>query len=54
MKSTRGGKRKGSGRKKPEFLTITKSVSMPSNKWDRLDELRGEQSRGKFIADRLD
>ena len=56
-KPIRGGARKGAGRK-PSVGTgrkvITRSVSMPPEKWDRLDELRGEQSRGKFIADRLD
>jgi hypothetical protein len=54
---TRGGAREGSGRPKGTGKgrkVITRSVSMPPEKWDRLDEMRGEQSRGKFIADRLD
>jgi hypothetical protein len=57
MKPTHGGKRHGSGRPQGTVKgrkVITRSVSMPPEKWDRLDELRGEQSRGKFIADRLD
>ena len=52
-----GGSRQNSGRPKGTVKgrkVITRSVSMPPEKWDRLDELRGEQSRGKFIADRLD
>jgi hypothetical protein len=54
---TRGGARKGAGRKTGSGTgrtAITRSVSMPPEKWDRLDDLRGEQSRGKFIAGRLD
>jgi hypothetical protein len=54
---TRGGARKGAGRPQGTAKgrkVITRSVSMPPEKWDRLDEMRGEQSRGKFIADRLD
>ena len=57
MKPTHGGKRPGSGRPKGTAKgrkVITRSVSMPPEKWDRLDEMRGEKSRGKFIADRLD
>jgi hypothetical protein len=27
---------------------------MPPEKWDRLDELRGEKSRGKFIAEKIE
>jgi hypothetical protein len=57
MKPTIGGKRHGSGRPQGTAKgrkVITRSVSMPPEKWDRLDELRGEQSRGKFIAGRLD
>jgi hypothetical protein len=56
-KPTRGGAREGAGRKPGSGTgrkVITRSVSMPPEKWDRLDELRGDKSRGKFITDRLD
>jgi hypothetical protein len=55
-KPTHGGTRPNAGRPKGTAKgrkVITRSVSMPPEKWDRLDEMRGEQSRGKFIADRL-
>jgi hypothetical protein len=55
-KTTHGGKRPNAGRPKGAIKgrkVVTRSVSMPPEKWDRLDELRGDKSRGKFIADRL-
>lgn len=51
-----GGKRKGAGR--PVGSTnathkadpaVTRSVSMPTTTWDRLDTLRGKSSRGSYI-----
>jgi hypothetical protein len=56
-KPTRGGSRPNAGRPQGTVKgrkVITRSVSMPPEKWDRLDELRGDKSRGKFIAERLD
>ena len=57
IQKTHGGPRKGAGRKKggtnanPKGRTaITRGVSMPAHDWDRLDALRGEKSRGKYIA----
>ncbi len=53
-KPTHGGKRPGSGRKptgKPP--AVTRSVSMPEVAWNVLDAARGEQSRGGFIAKKL-
>jgi len=53
---TRGGARKGAGRKpgSGKGRTVeTRSVSMPPELWDRLDAIRGEQSRGEWIADRV-
>lgn len=55
----RGGKRPGAGRPKgvrnqhrrPEDdLTVTRSISMPRRIWDRIDAMRGDQSRGKWLA----
>jgi hypothetical protein len=52
-----GGKRKGAGRKKGSTnanakgrTAITRGVSMSAPDWDRLDSLREEKSRGKYIA----
>jgi len=48
-----GGKRAGSGRKKGSGKgrsSISRSVSMSRECWDKLDSQRGTQSRGKFIA----
>jgi hypothetical protein len=56
-----GGKRNGSGRPKgstnathKEDIAVTKSVSMPASKWDKIDAMRGASSRGKFIAQLID
>ena len=52
----RGGKRAGAGRKPGSGkgrTVITRSVSMPPTTWDRLDTIRGEQSRGQWIAERV-
>ena len=49
-----GGPRKGAGRKKTAGrVAVTRSVSMRLASWDKLDEMRGEQSRGKYIATNL-
>jgi len=51
-----GGPRKGAGRPVGTTGTgkgrtvITGSISMPPEKWETLDDLRGEMSRGKFIG----
>jgi len=53
VKTKHGGKRPGSGRKKgggKGRLSISRSVSMTEEKWQRLDALRGRDSRGRFIA----
>jgi hypothetical protein len=47
---TRGGAREGAGRKPTGKTTVTRSVSMPPDVWQRIDALRGSMSRGKFIA----
>jgi hypothetical protein len=50
MKNNHGGKRNGAGRKKPKFQTITKSISMGANNWEKIDQLRGTLSRGRFLS----
>lgn len=53
---SRGGKREGAGRKPGSGkgrVAITRSVSMPADCWDALDEARGRQSRGEWIASQL-
>jgi hypothetical protein len=40
----------GGGRKPTGKTVVTRSVSMPPAEWDRLDRLRGTDSRGVFIA----
>jgi hypothetical protein len=45
-----GGKRTGAGRPKIPSTTVTRSISMPRDKWETLDNKRGALSRGKFIA----
>jgi hypothetical protein len=58
--TTHGGPRKGSGRPKGAKsknakgrTAVTRSVSMQPESWDKLDRLRGTQSRGKFIESLL-
>lgn len=56
MPNNHGGPRPGSGRPKGSGkgrTVITRSVSMPPDIWDRLDTVRGEQSRGEWIAERV-
>jgi hypothetical protein len=58
MKSTskRGGWRPGSGRKKGSGkgrVSVTGSLSMPSEMWDLLDKLRGNLSRGEWLASKI-
>ena len=52
-----GGKRNGAGRKKGGTnanakgrTAITRGVSMSTLDWNKLDSLRGEKSRGKYIS----
>jgi hypothetical protein len=52
MKKNHGGKRKNAGRKKKKKSekSITGSISMSRQSWDKLDRARGTEPRGKFIA----
>lgn len=49
--ATHGGKRRGAGApRKYQDGTLTRSISMPPQAWDVLDEQRGDRSRGEHIA----
>jgi hypothetical protein len=48
-----GGKRKGAGRPKTGRSVVTRSVSMEPETWDKLDAIRGEKSRGQWIAEKV-
>ena len=54
--TTRGGARKGAGRK-PGVGTgrtvTTSSINLPPELWDRLDALRGELTRSAWIAAKI-
>ncbi len=50
-----GGARPGSGRKPkgknaPKRKVVTRSVSLLPSQWKAIDEARGKQSRGKWLA----
>jgi len=61
VKPQHGGPRKGAGRpagstnKEPGKgrQAVTRSVSMRKESWDKLDQQRGKQSRGKYISTKL-
>jgi len=51
-----GGKRKGAGRPKGsgKGRTVkTSSINLPPAVWDRLDALRGQDSRSKWITNMI-
>ena len=54
--TTRGGARKGAGRKAGTGkgrTYVSKTVAMSKESWAKLDLQRGTQSRGKFIESLL-
>jgi len=58
--TTHGGPRKGAGRPKGKKsanakgrTSVTRSVSMQPESWQKLDRDRGDQSRGKYIESKL-
>jgi hypothetical protein len=56
MKKQSGGKRIGSGRKKGSGKgrqKISKSISASESFWQKIDLVRGEKSRSKYIVDEL-
>lgn len=55
-KQTRGGARKGAGRKPGSGAgrtVITSSVSLPPDLWDKLDAIRGELTRSAWVAAKI-
>ena len=56
MKNKWGGKRVGAGRKKGSGKgrdKICKSISASESFWQKIDSVRGEKSRSKYIVDEL-
>jgi len=56
MSNDHGGKRKGAGRPAGTGkgrTVVTRSVSMPPELWAKVDRLRGEQSRGKWLGEKI-
>lgn len=52
MKASHGGKRKGSGRKLGRNVQ-TGSITLPPELWEKLDRMRGTESRGAFLASKI-
>jgi hypothetical protein len=55
-KPSHGGPRKGAGRKpgSGKGRTVkTGSINLPPALWDKLDAMRGEQTRSGWIAERI-
>jgi hypothetical protein len=52
--NTRGGKREGAGRKPSGTRTQTRSINLTPETWKKLDWLRGDISRSKFISHIID
>ena len=50
-----GGARKGAGRKPlpKDKKAVTGSINLLPAIWDKLDRLRGDQSRSKFLAAKI-
>ena len=56
MKPIKGGKREGAGRKlgSGQGRTVTtSSISLPPTLWVKLDEIRGDNSRSAWVADKI-
>ena len=47
-----GGKRPGAGRK-PGRTVKTSSINLPPELWEKLDRMRGDESRGAFLAEKI-
>jgi hypothetical protein len=53
MEMSRGGKRKGAGRKPRPDAVVTASISLRPQDWQRLDQLRGEKSRSAWVRQKV-
>ena len=55
-KPTHGGHRPGSGRKPGSGTgrtVTTSSINLPPVLWDKLDAIRGQQTRSAWIAEKI-
>jgi len=55
-KTTRGGKRAGAGRKAGSGhgrTVVSSSITLTPEQWVKLDAIRGEQTRSKWIAAKI-
>ena len=52
--NTRGGARKGSGRKPTGRTVTTSSINLPPAMWVKLDALRGNSTRSAWIAAKIE
>ena len=52
MKASHGGKRKGAGRKSGRNVQ-TGSITLPPELWEKLDRMRGTESRGAFLRAKI-
>jgi hypothetical protein len=48
-----GGKRKGAGRKPRPDAVVTASISLRPQDWQRLDQLRGDESRSAWVRKKV-
>lgn len=56
MKPPHGGKRPNSGRKPGSGkgrIAISSSITLPPELWEKLDDLRGDDSRSAFLAGKI-
>ncbi len=50
---THGGKRNGAGRKPRPDAVVTASISLRPQDWQRLDQLRGDESRSAWVRKKV-
>ncbi len=48
-----GGKRKGAGRKPRPDAVVTASIALRPQDWQRLDQLRGDESRSAWVRKKV-
>ncbi len=50
---THGGKRNGAGRKPRPDAVVTASIALRPQDWQRLDQLRGDESRSAWVRKKV-